>query len=133
MPGGYGPSLMQPTWHEPGDRSQARQMQRGERRRCTMNFKISLDSHKEKDNQIVSSQNIFLYVEEFEAMAEARDEAVYAINEAAGDALFLRTPDGRRPCKFAEENVEGSVHMRLFIETEDGRNILHITVEEEPA
>ena len=98
-----------------------------------MNFKISLDSHKEKDGQIASSQNIFSYVEEFEEITEARDEAVYAINEAAGDALFLRTPDGRRPCKFAEENVEGSVHMRLFIETEDGRNILHITVEEVPA
>ena len=99
-----------------------------------MNFKISLDSHKEKkDGQIASSQNIFSYVEEFEEMSEARDEAVYAINEAAGDALFYRDQDGRRRVKFAEENVEGVVHMRLYIETEDGRNILHITVEEVPA
>ena len=30
---------MQPTWHEPGDRSQARQMQRGERKENTMNSK----------------------------------------------------------------------------------------------
>ena len=91
-----------------------------------MNFKISLNLHKDDHY----SQTLLSYVEEFQDMSEARDEAVYAINEAAGDALFYRDQDGRRRVKFVEENVEGVVHMRLFIETEDGRNILHITVEE---